>query len=278
MASMKKKKSKQPKDSKRNKSSFMLFCKSSRSDLEKQFPHLDKIAIKKKLCKIWLQLPAEERKPFLDQAKEDLDRFKKEQDDNFGSPTKRNVNTKPPKRKKPAFMLFCEERRDEVKQANPHFSVHQVTKKLSSMWLNLTKEQRDAYDVVAEMDFWRSQLEQEEQELKSEEMEVTPQHQYYVPPPEPNMEYDMSSFPSLEPTKEEESGPPRTAYQYFFHTKIGEVKNQHPYLRSRDVQKVIHEMWNKLPADSKEMYNALAEYDLKQFIKAKKQKMGYDSE
>lgn len=59
---------------------------------------------------------------------------------------------KKPKGAKNAYIYFCMENRQNVKNSNPKLDNKNITKLLSNMWKNLTSHERVSYQAKADQD------------------------------------------------------------------------------------------------------------------------------
>lgn len=60
-------------------------------------------------------------------------------------PAKKEKDPSAPKKPLTSFFVFLKYRRPEIKQANPNFSVTEITKLLGAEWKKMTPEMRARY-------------------------------------------------------------------------------------------------------------------------------------
>lgn len=68
----------------------------------------------------------------------------------------------PPKKAKNAYMFFANDKREEVKQANPDLKMKEVLSKLGEMWREMSAEEKKPYEDKAAEDKERYNKEKEE--------------------------------------------------------------------------------------------------------------------
>lgn len=68
------------------------------------------------------------------------------------SRVKQQKDTNAPKRAKSAYILFCDDKRDELKEKFPENKMTENSKELGAMWKKLDKKARQAYILKSEAD------------------------------------------------------------------------------------------------------------------------------
>lgn len=111
-------------------SAFLLFSQAKRAEMKEQHPDWPITQIAKGLGVAWRIASEKDKKPFDKKAKALKKEYlkKKERYD------KEKAKTARPKRPMSAFLLFSQEKRNGVKEANPEMKITDVSKELGKMW------------------------------------------------------------------------------------------------------------------------------------------------
>ena len=136
---------------KRPKSSYIFFCSAYREQVKEDNPDMGAKEIMSELGKIWKELGEDDRQEFVVQALADKERYAREKASSpKEEPKKKGKSTKEkdpnrPKRKKSSYILFCQEKRNEVKEDNPEWGPRDVTSELGRLWRELDEEEKAQY-------------------------------------------------------------------------------------------------------------------------------------
>jgi hypothetical protein len=123
-----------------------------------------------------------------------------------------------PKRPRSAYILFSNDKRTEVREANPDMKMPDVAKELGNMWKTLNDRKKQPY------------LDRAAEDKKRYEAEMAK----YGPAKKPK-------------------GPKRamTSYFFFCHDKRAEVKEANPEMKITEIAKELGRMWKEDFADEK---------------------------
>lgn len=123
-----------------------------------------------------------------------------------------------PKRPRSAYILFCNDKRAEIKKANPEMKMPDIAKKLGEMWRSLKDKKKQPYLEEATKDKSRYDTEMGE--------------------------YNPNNKPK---------GPKRATTSYFFFCadKRAEVKQANPDMKVTEIAKELGRMWKEDFADEK---------------------------
>lgn len=122
---------------KRAKSAYVLFMTSSFAAVKKVNPNDRASDIAKKIGKKWNSMSDAEKKPFVEEAKKDAERYLKDKAE--------AAKLAPPKRPLSAFMLYTQEKRDGVVKANPNLKIQDVARSIGQKWTSAPQSEKDKY-------------------------------------------------------------------------------------------------------------------------------------
>ena len=182
----KNKKLKDPNAPKRPMTAFLFFCKDKRKDVKSEFPDLKPTEVTSKLGEMWSSLEEKKKKKFLSLAEKAKNQYEDEKK-KYNRPsdeeliklnekkpqrrTSKKTSKKGPKRPSTAFLFFCNDKREEVKNANPELTNQEVMKRLGEMWKNdfADEESRKKWVEQATLDKERYEEEMKEYRDSSDE-------------------------------------------------------------------------------------------------------------
>lgn len=121
------------------------------------------------------------------------------------------------KKAKSNFLIFCEEKRAEIKAAHPEMKSTQVIQECSKQWKALSDDQKDVYT-------------KKYQELKA-------------------------AIPVAPKPEKPKSNKPKSAYITFCTSVRESVKAANPGIGPKDLMRKIAEEWGKLADDKKASYS-----------------------
>lgn len=182
-------KKKDPNAPKRGKSAYLFFCDDNRNEVKQSLGEDSKATeVTKELGKRWRDLQdskkANDKKAlatYEKRAQEDKARYEAEkqeyvppEDFDLGDGKKRRkkMNKDGPKRAKSAYLFFCADNRDKIKEANPDMKATQITAELGRMWNELKgddsrSKELAGYEKQAVQD--KERYEKEKSQLNKEE-------------------------------------------------------------------------------------------------------------
>lgn len=149
------KKLKDPEAPKRPKSSYLFFCDDKRSEIKKANPELKATEISTKLGEMWQALTDKKKAKYVAKAetakgeyKEAMTHYERPSDEDLAKldvnqrrrgskgegKTKKKKDPNAPKRPMTAFLYFSQEKRAEVKEANPEMKGTEFSVELGRMW------------------------------------------------------------------------------------------------------------------------------------------------
>lgn len=124
---------------KRAKSAYLYFSNFNRIDLRKSHPDMGFSEQSKETARRWHDMKESEKKPFVDMAQKDKERFDREKNEIPEKPT-RSPNS---------FMAFAKDNREKVIAGNPEWNMGMVQKRLGEMWKQAPDDVKKRYNAEA---------------------------------------------------------------------------------------------------------------------------------
>jgi high mobility group protein B3 len=170
---------------KRFKSSYICFFMAKQPEIKEELGDKSSVTeVSKKSAEMWRNLPADERAHWDDVAAKDKQRYMVEKATYTGPwqvPWKRaKKDPSAPKRPMSAFLYFSQDRRRQIKDANPSLRNTEVSRILGELWRNASDEEkkphvdrekgeREKYKIaIAE---WRTEYEQKMEDQRKQQAE-----------------------------------------------------------------------------------------------------------
>lgn len=148
-----------------------------------------------------------------------------------------------PKGAKNAFIFFCADNRDEIKEENPSLSIKEISKKLGEMWKEVDSELKVEYQEKAKQDKERFERELED----------------YVP------KEGFKNPKDKKKSKPKSNSPKRARSAYIFFCQDKRESVASSGLKNTDVLKKLGEMWKDLDDKKKKKYVKMAEQDKERY-------------
>jgi len=165
---------------------------------------------------------------------------------------KKKKDAKAPKHPLTAYMVFCNESREKVKQTNPNISFGQVGKELGRLWKALDSSEKEKYEKIATelKASYKKELEKYKETKSSSSSEE-------------------KESPKKKRKKRDKDAPkPKlSAYLIFSKETRPKVKEHQPSLSFGEIGKHIGEKWRELSESDKQKFNKLAEDDKERWEK-----------
>lgn len=163
-------KAKDPNAPKRPRSAYILFCNDKRAGVREANPDMKMPQIAKELGKMWNGLKEKKKKPYLDSAAKDKERYDSEMAEFIP-----NNKPKGPKRAMTAYLYFCADKRAEIKEANPDMKVTDIAKELGRLWKEDFKDEKSRKKWVKKAEKDKERYEAEKASWTIEQVENVPQ-------------------------------------------------------------------------------------------------------
>jgi len=186
---------------------------------------------------------------------------------------KKKKDPNAPKRPRSAYILYCTEKRSEVKAEHPDAKPAELMRIMGELWNSLAPTKKQEYTDKAKDDKARYN-----DQMKD----------YSAPEPESDEDERPSKRQKGKKGKKKRDPmePKRSPSAYLIYgQRVREkVKGEHPDAKSSEIMKIIGQMWQKLSEEEKKPYNdeaatAKAKYDVaKQEYKKNKAGGGHRDE
>ena len=218
-----KKKSKDKNAPKGAKNAYIMFCSENRDQVKEDNENMSPNDIISELARLWKNTDDDEKAKYQEMAAEDKKRYESEMSDYVPSgdesTKKKSKDKKAPKGAKNAYIIFCSENRDQVKEDNENMSSKEIISELARLWKNTDEEEKARYQELANEDKKRYESEMSD----------------YVP-----------------------SEGPITSYMLFEGEYRETAKSSHPHAKPNEITKILAEWWKEADQDVKSEFQQKA--------------------
>lgn len=132
-------------------SSYMFYCKHSRTSIKEDNPEATFGQIGKLLGNTWKSMSKADKKKYEDMAAEDKERYK-EEGGVLGRGAKAKSKNTGPKRPLSAYLYFSQVRRPELQSENPELKFAELGRLVGQAWKDCDADDRKVYDSKAAED------------------------------------------------------------------------------------------------------------------------------
>ncbi len=164
---------------KRARSAYIFFCTDKREQVKKANPSITNNEILSELGKMWKALTDKKKKPYVEKADADKKRYEEEMKNYVPTEEEKEAKEKKSKGKSgktkvtrtpSGYLLFCNEKRDQVKSENPDAKMTEVSSILGKMWSELSDKKKKPYlDRAAKLKAEKAAEKSDEDESKEKE-------------------------------------------------------------------------------------------------------------
>jgi len=226
---------------------YMAFVQAERSSVFSKNPSLSVKDIVAHLSTLWQQLSKEERRPYIELAIVDQARF--EQNQSISGPPKKPMNP---------YMLFAQDQRENVKQANPGLAIRDIVRQLGLLWKQLSNEQKQPYEGKAEEAKAAHEIERQKWLNQCTEMGVSPKKAK-------QQSKEQAKFRAGKKPKAKELLPKpkraQPAFMFFSVANRTRVSQTNHEWKLGDVSKELGRLWQGMTDEEKAPYFVLHEQD-----------------
>lgn len=253
---VKPRKAKDPNAPKRPRSAYIYYSGEKRLEMKAANPEMKTTEIAVELGKKWTALSERKKKPYLEKAAEDKKRYDAEMAEY--KPTKPTG----PKRPLTSYMLFSQEKRPEVKAANPDMKNTEIVKELGRMW-------KDDYPDPESRQKWIDLAEKAKERYTEEKAAWLEEHPEEKSVPKkkskgaPKKSKGDSKGKASEIDSEEEEPKPKkrtktvkpTGMVLFMQKSRPEIEEENPEWTTRQVIAEMKKRWSGLSAEERSEYD-----------------------
>eukprot|EP00049_Salpingoeca_infusionum_P002687 m.58900 g.58900 ORF g.58900 m.58900 type:complete len:215 (+) comp11734_c0_seq1:798-1442(+) len=133
---------------------YMCFSKHVRPSIQEAHPGAGVTDIAKIIGQKWRGLTDDEKKPFQELAVKDRARYNAQMKDYTPTPgyedggrgrKRKQKDPNAPKKPKSAYFIYAEERRPDLRAANPNGKISEIAKLTGEAWRGMTAEEKQPY-------------------------------------------------------------------------------------------------------------------------------------
>jgi len=276
------KRKKDPNAPKKWKTGYILFCVDQREKLKKENNELSATEITSRLGALWKKLSDKDKAKYELLSKKDKARYEKdmesytppaEEQDEKGKRGRGKKERTGPKRPLSAYMYYCQDTRDSVKNENSNMGGKEITTELGRRWKALTDEQKAPFEAKASSDKARFES---EKAVSSTDNSKTPKESSSSKkaPKETPKKTDANvkkSKATTKPVKEEPlpkgkkevpSSKKSPGFEHFCDEQRDDIQSENPDWGARKVTAELQKRWQDLTSDDREAYETEAADDL----------------
>jgi len=172
---------------KRPLSAYIIYCQEQRESLKKKNPDMKATELTSQLGSMWRALSDDKKKQYLTKQEKERERYQREMKD-YTPPqkeekeektsrrkSKKDTSSTRPKRAPSGYIIFCQDRRADVKEENPSYGPKQITSRLGELWRELDDETKANYNRRSREMYPKTESHHEEEVEEVEEVEEQPQ-------------------------------------------------------------------------------------------------------
>jgi hypothetical protein len=285
---------------KRPKNAYMFYCEKMRESAKQENPNMNMIEITKLIAVNWKKLSDQEKIQFQEKASLDKDRYEQENksyikpnEEQLVSDKKKKISG--PKKPMSAYIHFCMEKRNEIKEQNPNMSTIEITRELGRLWKGdyLDEEARKKWTSMADQDKKRYKEESgddnddKKKDLASDEDDkkkkdsldkkgLVPIPDFIKKPEKPNEDSSESEEESSndenqdDEEHEEDNEDPHdeeikrdfiNPYMFYYEQMLESMKQENPDMNKNQITKLIRANWLKMSEQEKIQIQEKAKYE-----------------
>jgi hypothetical protein len=237
------KKVKDPDAPKRGKSSYIYFCVEKRESIKEANPDMSAKDIIKELGRVWREDVNDKDKAMYDKlSTADKNRYIDEMKDYTPPPgtgklvEKKSKRSKGPKRGLTAYIFYCTDMRDVLKNKNSELSTKEVTSLLGKGWRELSEKDRKPYAKLASKD--KARYDEEKANWVNPDSDTTKKTQVK--------------------SAKKSSTRRKSGYILYCQEIRPSIKENNDGLTSQQVTKELGRSWNELDKEEQSVYNERA--------------------
>ena len=240
------------------KNAYILFCADNRDQVKEENSEMKATEIISELARRWKEADEDVKADYQEKAADDKKRYNSEMSDYVPSDeespkgakgsvkkskTKKDKNA--PKGVKNAYILFCADNRDQVKEENPKMNAKEIISELARLWKESDEDVKGEYQDKAAEDKKRYESEMEE----------------YVPSEEEESKGKKGKGKKASDSPKRPLG----SYMLFAQEHRDTAKSSHPEAKATEISKILGAWWKEADEDVKQEYKEKAQRALDKF-------------
>ena len=243
------------------KNSYIFFCADNREQVKEENPEMNAKEIVSKLASLWQEADEEVKAEYQEKAAQDKQRYQEEMagyvpSDEEASPKTKNSkgsakkDPNAPKGAKNAYIFFCADNREQVKEENPEMKSTEIVSELARLWQEVDEDMKAKYQQKASEDKQRYQEEMSD----------------YVPSDEEASPKGKGSAKKGS-AKKDPNAPKgaKNAYIFFCADNREQVKEENSEMSSKEIISELARLWKEADEDVKAEYQEKAAQDKQRY-------------
>ena len=161
-----------------------------------------------------------------------------------------------PKKPMSAYIYFCMEKRNEIKEQNPTMSTIEITRELGRLWKTdyLHQFDRKKWTSMSDEDkkrYKEQSVHEDDKKKKETKKELVPIPDFINKPPKPNDDSSESEEDSSDHGDEEIKRDFINPYMFYYEQMLESIKQENPNMNHGEITKLIRVNWLKLSDQEK---------------------------
>jgi hypothetical protein len=260
---------------KRPKNAYMFYCEKMRQSIKEENPNMNMIEITRLIASNWKKLSDQEKIEFQEKASLDKNRYEDENKSYIKPSEQDKKKISGPKKPISAYIYFCMEKRNQIKEQNPNMSTIEITRELGRLWKGdyLDEEARKKWTSMADEDKKRYKEESGDEDDKKKKKDLEHEKKDcldkkgLVPIPDFINKLEPNDDSSEEESSEEESSNEEikrdfiNPYIFYYEQMLQSMKQENPNMNKNELTKLIRDNWLKLSEQEKMQIQEKAKYE-----------------
>lgn len=267
------KKQKDPNAPTKAKTSYILYCMDMRQSVKDKNPDMKATEITSKLGKMWNALSDNKKSQYNKKAEEDKKRYEQEMesytppensggDSAAGKKRKRDPNS--PKKPLSAYMLYCKDAREELKDSQPDLKGKDVMREMAKGWKKLSDDEKAPYEAEAEAAREKYNDEKGTVKKDSDKKPAKTTKTTKATKPTKDTKTTKSAKPAKTSKEAKESKGKRgakqdPAFDTFAAEKRSELQDEHPEWSDKKLTSEVNKSWKALSEEDRDAYKLQTE-------------------
>jgi hypothetical protein len=179
-----------------------------------------------------------------------------------------------PLRRRSAYMFYCKDHRESLRQQNPDLKITEILKMLGEGWRGLPIEEKNKYQQLSEEDAKRYE---NEMSAYNSQLPPAPKGAKKAAKKEKAGKLKTMEVEEINPEKPKKKGKgitseqahgikrPQTAFMYFAQRNRAQIRDENPSMPFSEIAMAIAKKWKDLPEEEKKEFEETAKADVKRY-------------